>query len=74
MHIGNRIKEVLDERKQRACWLAEQIPCERSNIYHIFKRHDISVELLRTISLVLDHDFFAELSVELQQEMKAGRM
>lgn len=62
MHIGDRIKEVLFMKERTACWLANQIPCERSNVYHIFKRSDISIELLMKISLILGHDFFADLS------------
>ncbi len=62
MHIGKRIREVLFMKEKTACWLANQIPCERSNVYHIFKRSDISIELLMKISLILEHDFFADLS------------
>lgn len=62
MRIGNRIKEVLFEQGHNACWLAREIPCERSNVYHIFKRDDIGVELLMKISRILNHDFFMELS------------
>ena len=68
MHIGKRIKDVLFGKGYNACWLAEQIPCERSNVYHIFKRTDIGIGLLITISRILDHDFFAELSQELKGE------
>ncbi|MBO5185836.1 MAG: XRE family transcriptional regulator [Prevotella sp.] len=64
MHIGNRIKEVLFEQGHNACWLADRIPCERSNVYHIFKRNDLGIQLLLTISGILNHDFFAELSAE----------
>ncbi len=62
MHIGERIKEVLLTKGKTVCWLASQIPCERSNVYHIFKRSDMSVELLMNISRILGHDFFADLS------------
>lgn len=66
MHIGKRIKDVLFERGHNACWLAEQIPCERSNVYHIFRRRDVGVGLLRVISHILHHDFFADLSADLK--------
>lgn len=65
MNIGKRIREVLDEQCCNACWLAEQIPCERSNVYNIFKRESIGVDLLFRISEVLRHDFFKEISDEL---------
>ena len=68
MHIGNRIKEVMIEKGYSASWLAEQIPCERSNVYHIFGRRDIGVELLLIISRLLKHDFFAELSDKYRAE------
>ena len=68
MHIGKRIKEVLFSQKHNACWLAERIPCERSNVYSIFKRDAINVDLLYTISKILEHDFFGELSEEIRKD------
>lgn len=65
MHVGKRIKDVLDEQGRSASWLASKIPCERTNMYDIFKRKDVSVELLYKVSLILGHDFFMELSDEL---------
>ena len=64
MKIGNRIKEVLFEQRHSAKWLSERIPCERTNVYNIFNRADINVKLLRQISIILEHDFFQELSEE----------
>lgn len=69
MHIGNRIREVLTDRGQTAIWLAAQIPCERSNVYHIFKREDINMVLLCKISRILRHNFLAELSAAVQNEI-----
>lgn len=64
INIGLRVKEVLRQQGKTVCWLAEQIPCERSNVYNIFHRRDIGVDLLSTLSTILDHDFFSELSDE----------
>lgn len=64
MKIGQRIKNVLFSKGHTALWLAEQLGCERTNVYDIFKRNDISVNLLTSISIILEHDFFAELSSE----------
>jgi len=73
MHIGKRIKEVLDEQGRSASWLAMKVPCERTNIYDVFKRKDVSVALLFKISSILGHDFFLELSDELRaQSSKAS--
>ena len=65
MHVGKRIKAILDEQGRSASWLASKIPCERTNMYDIFKREDVSVSLLYKISTILGHDFFLELSDEL---------
>lgn len=43
-------------------WLAAEINCERTNVYNIFSRKDISTGLLQKISVILNHDFFKELS------------
>jgi len=68
MHVGNRIREVLDEQGRSAIWLASKIPCERTNMYDIFKRKDVSVALLYKVSSILGHDFFLELSEELRKQ------
>jgi hypothetical protein len=68
MHVGKRIKEVLDEQGRSASWLASKIPCERTNMYDIFKRKDVSVALLYKVSAILGHDFFLELSDELRRQ------
>jgi len=63
-NIGERIKTVLFSQKHTAKWLAEQLSCERTNVYDIFKRKDMNIRLLQQISAVLNHDFFKELSDE----------
>lgn len=67
MHIGKRIKEVLFEKGYSANWLSEQIPCERTNVYNIFRRSDMSIGLLTTISKILGHNFFLELADDYEQ-------
>ena len=65
MNLGKHIEEILRKQGRSAAWLATQIPCERTNVYNIFKRKDLSVGLLKKVSLILGHDFFKELSTEL---------
>lgn len=62
MHIGQRIREVLAQRHKPVTWLAKEIDCERTNVYNIFSRQDISTGLLLKIGIILEHDFFKELS------------
>ncbi|MBP1542438.1 MAG: hypothetical protein ILA25_09790 [Prevotella sp.] len=68
MHVGKRVREVLDEQGRSASWLASKIPCERTNMYDIFKRKDVSVTMLYRISTILGHDFFREISDELHSQ------
>ena len=62
MHIGQRIREVLAQRHKPVTWLAKEIDCERTHVYNIFSRQDISTGLLLKIGIILEHDFFKELS------------
>ena len=70
--IGQLILQVLKERHKSAKWLAKQIPCDRSNIYNIFQRDNINTNLLYRICLILDYDFFADLS-KAYRELGGGK-
>ena len=65
LNVGKRIKEILKEQHLTAKWLAEQIPCNQSNIYNIIHRNDINTGLLKRISVLLEYDFFRDLSTRL---------
>lgn len=64
MHIGQRIKEVMHQKNVSVIAVAKELSCERTNIYNVFERENINTDLLRRLSLVLNHDFFRELSKE----------
>lgn len=65
MHIGNIIRKHLAEDGHTVAWFARQICCTRTHAYKIFAKENIDTELLRRISRVLHHDFFADLSSSL---------
>ena len=46
MNEGKAILMELQRQGRTAKWLAAQIPCERTNVYKIFKRHDIDTDLV----------------------------
>lgn len=48
---------------------AEKLNCTRPNVYKIFAKKNIDIELLWHISQVLKHDFFADLSYELRKTL-----
>lgn len=59
IHIGQIIKEELRRQQRTPAWLARQINCDRTNIYHIFARKGIDTDRLMQISVALNVDFFA---------------
>ncbi len=70
IHIGERIKEVFEKQPKghNIEWFAAQLHCHRANLYNIFSRSTIDTDLLFRISRILNHDFFRDLSSELNQD------
>jgi transcriptional regulator with XRE-family HTH domain len=62
MHIGNKIKSVLESRGLSVTEFAKRINKSRENIYSIFARKTIDTGLLQNISNVLGYDFFMHFS------------
>jgi hypothetical protein len=60
VHIGSLIGNELRRQRRPAAWLAQEICCDRTNVYKILRKGSIDTELLCRISVALDHDFFAE--------------
>lgn len=58
VHIGKLIKNELQRQGRSVSWFAEQLYCDRTNVYDIFKRQSIDTELLVRISLILKYNFF----------------
>ncbi|MBC7862831.1 MAG: helix-turn-helix transcriptional regulator [Bacteroidia bacterium] len=59
MHIGKKIREVLEQSHLSVVEFAEKINKSRTVVYNIFERESIDSRLLYTISEVLNFDFFA---------------
>ncbi|MCQ2286530.1 MAG: XRE family transcriptional regulator [Bacteroidales bacterium] len=62
VHIGQFIRSEMRRQGRRTVWLANELGCHRNNVYLIYSRSWIDTETLMKISLVLHHDFFADLS------------
>ena len=60
------IKRELKAQGRSVSWLARTIHKERSGIYKMFERDSLDVELLIRISLVMDHDFFKDISKKMR--------
>jgi transcriptional regulator with XRE-family HTH domain len=56
-HYGLEIKKLLKKRGMTVTEFARRINKSRENAYNIFTRKSLDIDLLNTISQVLDHDF-----------------
>ena len=65
MHIGQHIKEVMRQQGVTATQLSKEICCTRPHIHKIFRKENIDIALLLRISNALKHDFFKDISEEI---------
>lgn len=69
VNIGQRIKEELQRQERTVSWLARKLNCTRAAVYRIFDKNSIDTALLISISQVLRHNFFEELSEEIESDV-----
>ncbi|MBD5269347.1 MAG: hypothetical protein HDS43_01830 [Bacteroides sp.] len=64
--MGNRIREVFEQlpKHDDIEWFAKQIPCTSRHLYRIFRKDNIDLILLQRISIILQYNFFKDLSLE----------
>lgn len=60
--IGSRIKDLVYKSNISITDFAKQICCSRENVYKIFERNSIDIELLARISKVLNYNFFEDIA------------
>lgn len=70
--IGTMIKEELERQERTVSWLARKLNCDRSNIYRLFQKHSIDTALLQRLSVILNRDFFSDLSNNLPKRRGAN--
>lgn len=79
--IGELIEQEVRKQNIPIIQFGNMINCNRNNVYNIFKRNDISIQQLKAISAVLGHNFFEDITndmdiinpIEESDEMKAKR-
>lgn len=69
VNIGQNIKEELQRQERTVSWLARKLNCTRAAVYRIFDKNSIDTALLTNISQVLHHNFFTELSEDVQNSV-----
>lgn len=58
IEIGQKIKEIFDNRQIKLTDFADELGTVRQNVYRIFKKRHLDTGLLLKISQVLNHNFF----------------
>ena len=59
--VGNLIKQELERQERSISWLARKLSCDRTKVYRLLQKNSIDTYDLERISLLLSHDFFADL-------------
>ncbi|MCR5697556.1 MAG: helix-turn-helix transcriptional regulator [Marinilabiliaceae bacterium] len=62
LNIGHKINEVRKMKRISPEDLAQKLNCHKSNLYKIFQKENVDLELLMHISKILEFDFFAYIS------------
>ncbi|MCR4737031.1 MAG: hypothetical protein K5846_02590 [Bacteroidales bacterium] len=60
--IGELIENEVRKNQWNITEFAEAINCKRSNVYNIFRRNNMDIQLLARISKVLKHNYFQDLA------------
>ena len=58
MNIGEKIKEIIDQRGMSTSEFARRLCTTNQNVHNIYKRDSLDTKLLERISEILEHDFF----------------
>jgi plasmid maintenance system antidote protein VapI len=70
IHIGKLIQAKMEAEGRSVTWLAKQLHCYRSNVYKIYQKQTIDMDLLLRISKILKTDFFNYYSDILHTDIK----
>ncbi len=68
--IGREIQRELHRQERTVSWFARQLNCDRTNVYDIFKRNNIDVQLLIRISQILHHNFLRDLAETVDESVE----
>ena len=65
IHIGQLIRQELQDQGRSVSWLARELNCSRSNVYKIFDKGTLDTAILLQLSKLLKVDFFRHYTDEL---------
>jgi plasmid maintenance system antidote protein VapI len=62
IHLGRMVHDQLKQQGKTTVWLAAQLGYTRESVYKIYRRSWMTTDLLIRISVILNYDFFAQVS------------
>ncbi len=71
IHIGHLIQTQLKADQRSASWLAREIGCSRNHLYKVFRKPSLDGELLLSISLAMNFNFFQYYTAAFLENMKS---
>ncbi|MDM8155338.1 XRE family transcriptional regulator [Bacteroides gallinaceum] len=69
MHIGQLIKQKMEEEGKTVSWLARNLSYCRTNVYKIYDKKSIDTDLLMRISALLEYNFFLDYTNEFDKNV-----
>ena len=72
IHIGTIIKDKLTQERRSISWFADQMNCDRSNMYKLLSRAHLDSNFILRASKILEHNFFKDISALLEDAAKNG--
>ncbi len=73
VHVGKIVEQALHEKGKTVTWFAQQLCCTRPNVYKIFRKENVDVELLWRASNILQTNLFSMISVAYEQSYVGER-
>ena len=67
IHVGSLVRAELSRQNQTVAWLANQLCIQRPNCYRLLHATSLQTETLYRLSKVMQHDFFADYSAQINQ-------
>ena len=71
IHIGHIIQARLKTDQRSVSWLAREIGCSRNHLYKVFRKPSLDGELLLSISLSMNFNFFQYYTMAFLENLKA---
>lgn len=69
IHVGLLVRAELSRQNQTVTWLANQLSIQRTNCYRILGAQSVHTAMLERLSIAMNHDFFADYSAQLKQNV-----